>query len=296
MLAVHCYKIGQEKFMKKIDERSVSTQYDDANLNRETSQAERSVEKSTSADEVFMLPVEDILQITYKTDVKRSTDSNVNSETIPEYQLSENICDRCCMNCLRCCDCLARCCDVLKHCCDNVEVAPVVKTSTSIEIISNPYQNVEHHEELLPLPPEKSSCFDCCDSFRCWCCRKKTLVRLIKRTKKTNQQDAERVITVTIEYLVYSNLDSPSNVRLLNEEEQKEFFKERFQSKQELQFYLTHNRDVDSKHFELRSKEAEALCRSIIQLKAMNSSYPSDNDLDKVLDQVHRRTFGDHFK
>jgi len=147
-------------------------------------------------------------------------------------------------------------------------------------------------EEHLPVPKEKESC---CDRFRCWCCRKKKLVDLIKRTNTVAERQAQRVITITIEYSKYSHLDSASNARLLSREDQVAYYKEKFEPVPPLKFYLVNNTEFDLRNFEQNRKQAETLCRTVMQLKGMIDHYPSDNELDNILDQSHMRRFGDEY-
>ena len=247
----------------------------------------RQEDKFTAEEEVIMIPIEDVSLITFKKDIKKGRQADIKATLVPIYKPSENCCDRCCASILPVCCC----------CCIKEErVVPVGKENTTIVVDQDPTQNSHINEEPLPLPKTDA---DCCtnflDRFRCWCCRKKVLVRLIKRTNTLTEQQAQRVIKVSIVYSKYSNPDSASNARLLKPEEQGAYHKKRFEPDVELEFYLVNNTEFDQKNFEIKQKQAEDLCRTVMHLKAMTGKYPSETELDSIIDQLPRRVFGDSF-
>ena len=121
------------------------------------------------------------------------------------------------------------------------------------------------------------------------------LTKLIQTTEILSEEEAERMITVSIEYSMYSNLDSATNARLLSREAQEAYYRDKFQPNTTLRFYLVDNNDSNPRNFEMKREQAEALCRIVMQLKRMETNYPSESDLDKILDQPLKRTYGDLF-
>jgi hypothetical protein len=241
----------------------------------------KSEDKYAAEEEIFMLPVEDVTLITSKLETKKGVQQEAKANIDYQYALSENCFDRCCASILRCCR-------------EDTKVAPFVSTNTTIFIGENPNRTTNFVEEHVPLPKEKKEpCDGCCNRFRCWCCRKRKLVDIIKRTNTVAERQAQRVVTVTIEYSKYSNLDSASNARLLSGEQQVAFYKEKFEPDIELKFYLITNTEIDSTNFNEKKKQAETLCRTVMQLKGMRNHYPSETELEKILDLSHQRTFGD---
>ena len=86
-----------------------------------------------------------------------------------------------------------------------------------------------------------------------------------------------------------------------------------------MKFYLVHNTEYDSEHFEKKKAEAETLCRIIMQLKGIRGdvsssssssteakenrtirsapiAYPSPQELQQILDQSHYGIFGDVYQ
>jgi hypothetical protein len=240
-----------------------------------------------------MIPVEDVTRITSKSELKKGVQADVKSHITPVYAQSENCCDHCYASLLNCCrktrDCLCYCCQ------KETKIAPYVRNETIIHD-ADPNKFTSYKEEHLPLPEVKENCCTrCCNKFRCWCCRKKMLVDLIKRTNTKAEKQAQRVITITVEYTKYSNPDSASNARLLSEEEQAAYYKRIFQPNTPLKFYLVNNTEFDPRNFELKRKQADVLCLTVMHLKAMKNRYPSEDQLGKILDQSHTTTFGDVF-
>jgi hypothetical protein len=214
----------------------------DNRSNQETQQGLQKAntkEEVSAEEEVLTIPVEDITRISFKTEIKKGLQADVEVETIPEYKPTENCFDRCaaclccccgagvvcaCLPCLAtlcCCNALKRCCNGLKRCCkcDNnqVHVSSVVHNLQIVHSVAAPKKNRRVHvkDEPQPLPEE-----DCCschfDCVRCWCCRRKKLVSLVKRTTTVAEEQAQRVITMTLEYGSYTILETGSNVRVPN--------------------------------------------------------------------------------
>ena len=56
---------------------------------------------------------------------------------------------------------------------------------------------------------------------------------------------------------------------------------------------MINDTEFDPGNFETKRQQAEALCRTVMHLKGMAGDYPSETELDSILDQPLRRTFGD---
>ncbi|CAF0767757.1 unnamed protein product [Adineta steineri] len=294
MFAIHLYRQGKLNANMAQDNRTVT--YAGRN-HQQTHQGEKqfiSTQNASAEEEVIMVPLEDVIHISYKADVKIGMQADIKSHVTPVHERSENCCDRCCAPIVNCCRKTRDCC-----CChsrqEENKVAPFVQNTTTI-INANSNRNEDYVEQDLPLPKVKESCWSkCCNPCRCWCCRKKRLVRLIKRTNTKAARQAERVITMTIQYSKYSNLDTASHTRLLSNQHQLEYFKAKFQPDAELEFYLINDTEFEPMNFDVKKNEAEVLCRTVMQLKGMKNRYPSADELDKILDQPQQRIFGTIF-
>jgi hypothetical protein len=201
--------------------------------------------------------------------------------------MSENCCDRCCA----CIFSRACCC-----CSDKKRIVPVAGETTTVIVPDYANRNAHVIEEHLPLPRhDEGCCTNFFNRFRCLCCRKRVLVDLIKRTDISTGQQAQRMITISIDYSKYSHLESASNARLLSRQEQEAYYRERFEPDTKLEFYLINDTEFDPSNFELKRQQAEGLCRTVMHLKAMTGNYPSENELDSILDQPLQRTYGDPY-
>ena len=279
MLSVHLYRYSQFKRDLAQDRQLISVDKRNKFQVQQGPQTAREEENITGEEEVMMIPVEDVIRITYRSEMKKDGQTDVKSTTTPVYKMGENCCDRCC------------CC-----CSDENKIIPVARDTTTIIVSEDSNRDAHVVEEHLPLPEDDGGCCtNFFNRFRCWCCRKNVLVDLIKRTNISMEQQAQRMITVSIEYSKYSNLDSSSNARLLSREEQEAYYRRRFDPDTKLEFYLINDTEFDPKNFEIKRQQAEGLCRTVMQLKAMAGDYPSENELDSILDQPYRRTLGDPY-
>ena len=251
-------------------------------------QQTKSEDTYAAEEEIIMIPVEDVTEITSKLETTKGKQEDRKSEVTPVHKISENDCDRCCDKILSCCrkvrDCCCFCCQ------EDAKVAPLVSNTITIVNRDDLNRTTRVLEEDLPVPKQDD---DICDCLRCWCCRKKKLIRLIKRTNIVAEQQAQRVVTMTIGYSQYSNLDSASNARLLSEEQRAAYYKEKFEPNAKLEFHLISDRDIDGSNFKKRKVEAEVLSRTVLHLRAMRNHYPSEIELEDILNQTHQRAFGD---
>ena len=290
MLSVHLYRHSQFKADMNRKNQTVTVNNNNQQQTHQGPQEEKKEEKSSSEEEVIMVPVEDVLIISSKAEMRKGVHADAKSHVHPVYADSENCCDRCCDDLASCCRKIRDCC----CCCCQNQVAPVAQDTTTILVDGDPNRRNSYREEDLPVPKLKEGCCtQFCNRFRCWCCRKRMLVRLIKKTATTAEQEAKRVITITIQYSKYSNLDSATHTRLISDEQRKNHYDSKFKPDEELKFHLVSNTEFDRTNFELRRKEAEILCRTVMQLKGMRNHYPSENELEKILALPYKKTFGD---
>ncbi|UJR19697.1 hypothetical protein I4U23_022831 [Adineta vaga] len=289
VLSVHIYRYSQAAADTAQDQRTVLFDYSSKQQTQQGPQKMKTEEQASAEEEVIIIPIEDVTRITFKTEIKKGLQADIETEIIREHKLTENCFDTCCERI--CC-----CCEQLKKCCASpVQVAPLVRSDTVIHSVAakKKIRKTRVKDELLTVPKERcKSFFDCC---RCWCCRRNKLVGLFKRTTTVAEEEAQRVVTMTLEYGQYTILDTTSKVRVANGEPQVINSRQQFATTK-LEFYLLTNREYDSKHFNEQKQQAEILCRTVIQLKGMTNHYPSDTELDNILGQSHQKVFGNVFE
>ncbi|CAF3581062.1 unnamed protein product [Rotaria sp. Silwood1] len=161
------------------------------------------------------------------------------------------------------------------------------------------------YSRLVPVASEKG----CCDG----CCKKAPPP--VRQTEIVEAKNAQRIITIHLQYSKYSNLDTVSNARILSESDRAQFYKNHFRPNEELNFYLVRNAEYDSANFDQKTAQAENLCRIIMQLKGINGGvtassvhpptkenvvvsaastcYPSPQELQQILNQPSFGIFGD---
>ncbi|UJR11465.1 hypothetical protein I4U23_015644 [Adineta vaga] len=291
MLSIHLYRHQEYRADTAQDNRTAF--FDGRNrqhIHQDEQQANKS-EEGKGEEEVIMVPSEDILKINYKTEFRKGINADIRSHIVPTYELSENCCDRCCVPFVNCCRKTRDCCCCVSH--QQTRIAPHVENTI---LRTDIYSNTFYREENVPLSETQASCCTrLVNRFRCWCCRRNILMKLTKKISTKAERHAERVITMTIEYSKYSHSDTPSNARLLTGQQQADYYFSKFQPHTELKFYLINSKEFDPRNFELKSQQAEILCRTVMQLKGMKDRYPSEHELNDILDQSHQRTFGQIF-
>ncbi len=105
-------------------------------------------------------------------------------------------------------------------------------------------------------------------------------------------EEAQRRILITIEYIRYSNIHTPSHVRVLSALDQATFYKENLHT-DILQFYLLDNCDFEQTAFDLKRMQASVLCRMVTQLKAMIGNYPDESILQTIISKHSTLAIGD---
>jgi hypothetical protein len=148
-------------------------------------------------------------------------------------------------------------------------------------------------------PPSKLSCWQ---KLKRWCitlfCRNCMTKQSSKKSEEIIRtilnQEAQRYILITIEYIRYSNIDSPSHVRVLPQSDQAAFFNKHFNMDMDpLQFYLLNNNVFEQTDFNLKREQASILCRLVTQLKAMGGHYPDELALERIISNPNILAIGD---
>ena len=147
----------------------------------------------------------------------------------------------------------------------------------------------------LKTPPEELGCCDstkkcCIRNVCCWCCKEKRVAPQ-HVTETTERLEADRKIVVSIEYLRYGLVHTPSNIEVLTKEKQQEFYAEK-KGDITLKFYYLHNEEFHNDAYQQELDESETLARVVMQLKAMKSDYPDSTQLGQILSQQHIKLFG----
>ncbi|CAF1021376.1 unnamed protein product [Adineta ricciae] len=291
ILSFHLYRHAQHRARRAQDNRTMFLDNNNRVSIRQDEQQASQSEQNQGEEDVMMVPLEDIINVSFKAEFTKNIDADVKTTIEPTYERSENCCDRCAAPIISCCRKTRDICCCISH--GQTKIAPRVETTI---FVINGQPNTTYREEDLPLPEVREGCCThCTNKCRCWCCRRNILVKLTKKIHSKAERKAERVITMTVEYVKYSNIDTPSHVRLLTGQEQANFYKDKFHVEKELKFYLVNNNEFDPTNFDMKKEQAEALCRMIKQLKGMRSKYPSETDLSEILNQSHLRTFGQVF-
>ena len=153
----------------------------------------------------------------------------------------------------------------------------------------------EKYAERVPVVKPKGCCGTCCAS---------TPEPEI-RTKIIEKKGAQRTVTINIEYSLYSNLHTPSNVRVLPEADRAQFYKDNFKPNTKLQFYLVRNAEYGPANFHQKRVQAANLCRLIMQLKGMSApnpngisaiSHPGPQELQQIFTQPAFGAIGDIYQ
>ncbi|CAF4282701.1 unnamed protein product [Rotaria sp. Silwood2] len=107
-----------------------------------------------------------------------------------------------------------------------------------------------------------------------------------------SNQEAERKILITIEYIRYSNIHTPSHIRVLPTTDQGTFYKEHLHT-DILKFYLLDNIDFEQIDFDVKRMQAATLCRLVTQLKSMIGHYPNEQTLEQLINRQGSLAIGD---
>ncbi len=158
----------------------------------------------------------------------------------------------------------------------------------------------QKHARLNTPPP--SVPLSCCDRVSRWCCRTcccccndssnqvhidpgRTITQIVG-------EKSERVILITIEYIRYHNIDTPSYFRALAATDAAVYYKEHLHT-DTLKFYLINNQDFEQTDFDSKRAQGAALCRLVTQLKAMAGQYPDGSILENIISEHEIQVVGD---
>ncbi|CAF2057198.1 unnamed protein product [Rotaria magnacalcarata] len=182
----------------------------------------------------------------------------------------------------------------------NIQVIPV-EDIISISISTNASKEIEQQasRHLTTLPKAKKRTFcqkirDCFSAiFCCCCCCHENVHNEPKYLITTNPIEHEnRSISVIIEYLHYSHINTPSHIGVLPTSDQMNFYKNRLQF-ETLEFFLLKNTEFNPVKYAIKRQQGETLCRLVMQLKAMEGNYPDSSQLGEIISEKDVHLFGD---
>jgi hypothetical protein len=152
-----------------------------------------------------------------------------------------------------------------------------------------------------PPPPVDLSCCDkmsqwCCKTFCCCCCCNDSKNQVHNGPQRTNVQvvgeKGQRVILITIEYIRYSNIDTPSYFGALATTDAAAYYKDHLHT-DTLKFYLVNNQDFEQVDFDSKRIQGATLCRLVTQLKTMAGKYPDEPTLESIINKHEIQAIGD---
>lgn len=135
-----------------------------------------------------------------------------------------------------------------------------------------------------------------CHRTFCCCCGENSDMQVHNSPEQIittiSNQEAVRKILITIEYVRYSNIHTPSHIRAMSTADQGAFYKENL-CRDTVQFYLLDNRDFEQGDFDSKRLQASTLCRLVTQLKSMIGCYPDETTLNKIIGKGNVLTIGE---
>lgn len=293
IVVVHVYRQGKHKTNKAEDQRTIVVDNKNEQKIHTGPKILEQKEGAVAELEIIVIPVEDIIHISAKATVERDVKGGIETELIPVYDQSENCCDRCYEGMKKCCG------DIREAlcCCCRKPVRIASEVNTTVFLMPDHNKNVQVYDKIEKIPKEKENCCTgCINKCRCWCCRIKKLRHNIRRTYVREERQAKRVITMTINYSKHSHPDTLSNARLLSAEDQNKFYKGVFVPHERLEFYLVNDTEFDRNNFETKMQQATNLCRTVMQMKAVNDRYPPSEKLFSILESSNSKIIGDQYK
>ena len=187
---------------------------------------------------------------------------------------------------------------------EEVIVLPVesiisIKYSSEIKKEETEHRNVRLRTPPLPI---KLGCWQrisqwCNKTFCCCCCCNDSKGQVHHEPEQIittiSNQEAERKILITMEYIRYSNIDTPSHVRVFSPSDQFDFYRRNFHKIEPLEFYLLDNYDFEQADFDFKRMQASTLCRLVTQLKAMIGHYSDEPTLGMIIGKRGNLAVGD---
>jgi hypothetical protein len=155
----------------------------------------------------------------------------------------------------------------------------------------------KHVRLATPAPFVRPSCCErVCQWCKTFCCCNDSKIQVHtgpeQIIKTISNREAERKILITVDYIHYSNIHTPSHVRVLSVPDQAAFYKEHIDI-DTLQFYLLDNHDFEEADFDAKKMQAATICRLVTQLKSMIGHYPDEPTLDQIIGKHGILTIGD---
>ncbi|CAF1470949.1 unnamed protein product [Adineta steineri] len=123
------------------------------------------------------------------------------------------------------------------------------------------------------------------------CCKKQVAQAPEHQVTTTEKRNATRTITVTIERIHYSLIDTPSHLRVVSEKRQEQFYDSHLKERV-IKFHYLNNEIFDENEYMIHLQQCEDLARLVMQLKAMNNHYPDEAQLQSIIQQNHIHHFG----
>ncbi|CAM4874424.1 unnamed protein product [Rotaria socialis] len=172
-------------------------------------------------------------------------------------------------------------------------IEDILSIKVSTEIKKEAVQRM--NAVLKERPPEELTCCEkvksCCTKNVCCCCHEEVCdMPEYNKTTSVNKR-ANRAITITIEYVHYGNVDTPSNLRVLSKEKQADFYHKLFHT-ETIKFYYLQSMNYDEDEFKKYLSESETLARIVVQLKSMVGHYPDETQLRTIVGQKNTHAFG----
>jgi hypothetical protein len=182
---------------------------------------------------------------------------------------------------------------------EDIIVIPI-ESILSIKAATEVNRKQTERRQLRARTPIQSQPLSCCAKCSQWCCRafcccnpSDAKVHNEPEVVTTIEgENADRKVLVTIEYIRYSNIDTPSHVRALDTVDRTAFYKENFHT-ETLKFYLLDSSEFDATNFELRREQGAKLCRIVTQLKTMVRNYPDEQKLLQIINHNSEFAIGE---
>ncbi|CAF3340084.1 unnamed protein product [Rotaria socialis] len=180
----------------------------------------------------------------------------------------------------------------------NIKVIPV-EDIISISISTDASKEIEQQasRHLITLPKAKKRTFcqlirDCLSAICCCCCHENVHNEPKYHITTNTIEHENRSISVIIEYLYYSHINTPSHIGVLAASDQMNFYKNRLQF-EKLEFFLLKNTEFNRAEYAIKRQQGETLCRLVMQLKAMQGNYPDSSQLEEIISEKDVHLFGD---
>jgi hypothetical protein len=161
--------------------------------------------------------------------------------------------------------------------CTPVEDIISIEYSTDIKKECETFEIIR--ERAQPSPPKLKSCgqvkqclrktFCCCPSCPCKKCKPSPEERPQFDTNTTQNVIAKRMILIEMKCIQHSNIDIPTHVQVLPNDEKAKFYTNNFKIDDHIQFYAVNNDEAEQNNFEAKRNQAENFCRIIVQLRNM---------------------------